>query len=243
MFYRHFYEKDIIHVAHLSHKQPHVCAPIFNRHFCRGRFDSVCPFTVQATPCLRPNIQPAFLRKRYYSCCPSIAQTTPCLCPNIQPAFLPRKIWISLLIYCTSNPCCASKFNQHFCRGRFDWGYPSIAHTTLVASPYPTGLCAKEDLIQLAHLLYKQPHVCAPIFNRHFCRERFESGCPSIVQATPCLRPDVQPAFLTRKVWIRLPIYPTSNPCLHPHTQPSFLPRKIWFGLLIYRTRNPMFAP
>ena len=127
-------KEDLIQFAHLLHKLPHVSAPIFNRHFCRGRFDSVCPFTVQATPCLRPNIQPAFLRKRYYSCYPSIAQTTPCLCPNIQPAFLPRKIWISLLIYCTSNPCCVSKFNRHFCRGRFDWGCSSIAHATLVAS-------------------------------------------------------------------------------------------------------------
>ena len=218
----------------------YVCTPMFNRHFCPRRFDSVCPSITHVTPGLRPNVQPAFLRKRYYSCFPSIVLATPCLRANIQLAFLPRKIWISLLIYCTSNPCCVSKFNRHFCCGRFDWGYPSIAHATPVAFhiqpafvprkigfSWPiyctsnpmlrvqiqlafllrkirlrlpiyrtsnpmfaprcsTGISAEEDLIQVAHLSHTQPHVCTPLFNRHFCRGGFESGCPSNAQATTC---------------------------------------------------------
>ena len=111
-------QEDLIQFAHLSHTQPHVYVPIFNRHFCRRRFNSGCPSIVQA----------------------------------------------------------------------------------MFAPQCSTGISAQEDLIQFAHLLYKQPHVCAPIFNRHFCRGKFSSGCPSVAKATTCLHPHTQPAFPPREI-------------------------------------------
>ena len=95
---------------------------------------------------------------------------------------------------------CASMFNGHFCRERFESGCSSIAQATPVACPNSTGFSAEEDLIRFAHLSHTQSHVCTLMFNRYFCRGRFNSGCPSMVHATSCLRPNIQPTFLPKKI-------------------------------------------